>query len=151
SAAEDLDVAMCVHNVADGSTARDNTGVDRSSGFFLRHAAAHPFEAMLAYGALFKSRLFDRHPRLRVGFMEAACGWAPFWLERLDEHTEVVAGQFDPALHRLPSEVFRDQCFVGCEGDERMVPYVQEAIGAESVVWASDFPHFDSEFPLTKR
>jgi predicted TIM-barrel fold metal-dependent hydrolase len=106
---------------------------------------------MLAFGALFKARMFDRHPTLRVGFMEAACGWAPFWLERLDEHTEVVAGQFDPPLERLPSEVFKAQCVVGCEGDEKMVPYVQEEHGLNSVVWASDFPHFDAQLPLVQR
>ena len=151
AAAEELNVAMCVHNVADGDTSTQNTGVDRSPGFFVRHAAAHPFEAMLALGALFKVRMFDRFPKLRVGFMEAACGWAPFWLERLDEHTEVVAGQFDPPLTRLPSEVFREQCIVGCEGDEKLVPYLQDQLGLNSVVWASDFPHFDAEFPLAKR
>jgi predicted TIM-barrel fold metal-dependent hydrolase len=150
SAAEELDVPMCIHNLADG-TGLSNAGVDRSSKFFLRHAAAHPFEAMLAFGAMFKARVFERHPRLRAGYMEAACGWLPFWLERLDEHTEVVAGQFDPPLERLPSEVFREQCVVGCEGDEKMVPYVQEQHGLRSVVWASDFPHFDSEFPLAER
>jgi predicted TIM-barrel fold metal-dependent hydrolase len=150
STAEDLDVAMCVHNVGDGK-AGENAGVERQPGFFLRHAAAHPFEAMLAYGAMFKARVFDRHPNLRVGYMEAACGWLPFWLERLDEHTEVVAGQFDPPLQRLPSEVFREQCVVGCEGDEKMVPYVQREVGLDKVLWASDFPHFDSELPLIKR
>jgi predicted TIM-barrel fold metal-dependent hydrolase len=151
AAAEELNVAMCVHNVADGDSSLQNVGVDRSPGFFVRHAAAHPFEAMLALAALFKVRMFDRFPKLRVGFMEAACGWAPFWLERLDEHTEVVAGQFDPPLTRLPSDVFREQCVVGCEGDEKPVPYVQQELGLHSVLWASDFPHFDSEFPLTKR
>jgi predicted TIM-barrel fold metal-dependent hydrolase len=150
STAEDLDVAMCIHNVGDGK-AGENAGVDRQPGFFLRHAAAHPFEAMLAFASMFKANVFERHPRLRAGYMEAACGWLPFWLERLDEHTEVVAGQFDPPLSRLPSEVFAEQCVVGCEGDEKMVPYVQTEIGLDKVLWASDFPHFDSELPLIKR
>ncbi len=30
-----------------------------------------------------------------------------------------------------------------------MVPYVQERFGDESVIWASDFPHFDTEAPFT--
>lgn len=145
STAEDLDVPICIHS---GTTAVEPTaGIDRASTFLLAHALAHPFEGMLAFGSLFQGRVFDRHPRLRVGFMEANAGWAPFWLDRLDEHCEVMGWMFDPPIERRASEVFRDQCVIGCESEEIMVPYVQERLGTDKVLWASDFPHFDCELP----
>src|SRR5690606_28618157 len=80
SAAEDLDVPICIHS---GTTGREPTaGMDRASSFLLAHAIAHSFEGMLAFGSMFQGRVFDRHPRLRVGFMESNSGWAPFWLDR---------------------------------------------------------------------
>jgi predicted TIM-barrel fold metal-dependent hydrolase len=133
STAVELGVPLCFHNAAD-QLSTTNAGANRAKSFFLRHAAGHSMEAMLAFGSLFQSRVFDRYRELRIGFMEAGCGWAPFWLERLDEHTDVIAGLFDPPLTRLPSEVFREQCIVGCEGDERMVPYVQAEFGLDAVI-----------------
>jgi hypothetical protein len=28
-----------------------------------------------------------------------------------------------------------------------MIPYVQQRLGEEAVMWASDFPHFDCQLP----
>jgi uncharacterized protein len=51
------------------------------------------------------------------------------------------------APKRAPSEIFREQCVIGCENDEPMLPYVQQRFGDDRVLWASDFPHFDAEVP----
>jgi predicted TIM-barrel fold metal-dependent hydrolase len=48
---------------------------------------------------------------------------------------------------RKPSEIFREQCVIGCENEEPMLPYVQQRFGEDRVLWASDFPHFDAELP----
>jgi predicted TIM-barrel fold metal-dependent hydrolase len=145
STAVELDVPICIHGSAniDAPTA----GASRFRSFMLVHAVAHPFEQMLAFGSLLEGRVFERHPRLRVGFMESNAGWAPFWLDRLDEHYEQLAWTFDPPLTTRPSDIFRAQCIVGCETEEPMIPYVQQRLGEESVMWASDFPHFDCELP----
>jgi len=145
STAEDLDVPICIHS---GTTGREPTaGMDRAKTFLLAHAIAHPFEGMLAFGSMFQGRVFDRHPKLRVGYMESGCGWAPFWLDRLDEHCEIMGWMFDPPIRRKPSDIFRQQCVVGCESEEPMVSYVQHRLGNDRVLWASDFPHFDCEMP----
>ena len=114
--------------------------------FVTEHAMVHPFEMMAAFASLYQGGVFDGHPRLRVGFMEAACGWVPFWLERLHEHWEKFG--WLNGLKSDPQAIFRERCIVGCEGDESMVPYVQDRFGLQSVIWASDFPHHDSEPPF---
>ncbi len=143
--AQELEVPICCHNLMD--FCRDQLGQSRMRNFVTEHSAVHPFEMMAAFASLYQGGAFDRFPGLRVGFMEAACGWVPFWLERLHEHWEKFG--WLAGLARDPREIFRERCAVGCEGDEEMVPYVQERFGLGSVIWASDFPHFDTEPPFT--
>ncbi|MGE0384500.1 MAG: amidohydrolase family protein [Gammaproteobacteria bacterium] len=145
-AAVELDVPITVHN--NTTPLARWAGQDRASSFLLAHSVAHPFEAMLAFGALLQGRVFERFPTLRIGFMESGCGWAPFWMERLHEHAEMMGWMFDPPLGVDPSEVFRERCVVGTESEEREVRHVQEMFGEETVLWASDFPHFDTESPF---
>src|SRR5262249_52877567 len=38
-------------------------------------------------------------------------------------------------------------CFVSIEGDEKALPPLVDLIGADVLIWASDFPHFDGHFP----
>jgi uncharacterized protein len=146
--AVELDVPICVHSAA--RTDLDQLGSRRASTYLLRHAAVHTLESMIGFGNMFEGQVFDRFPTLRAGFMESSCGWAPFWVERLEEHAELFEWMFEPPLRRMPSQVFAEQCIVGCEGEESMVPYVQQRLGLRSVIWASDFPHFDVEPPYAE-
>lgn len=121
-------------------------GAERFDRYCLVHLHAHPMEQMTAAASLILGGVLERHPRLRVGFMEAGCGWVPYWLERMDEHAEHY--RFDvPYLKERPSDYFRRQCFVSFELEERAVPYVAETVGRETLVFASDFPHHDCVFP----
>ncbi len=144
--AVELDVPICVHT---GLRSDLEQLASSRGGFIARHAAVHPMEGMSAFALLYEGGVFERFPMLRFGFMESTCGWAVFWTERLHEHWEQVGWQLDPPITRSPEEVFREQCIVGCEGEEHMVPYVQGYFGEDKVVWASDFPHFDTEPPFT--
>jgi predicted TIM-barrel fold metal-dependent hydrolase len=143
--AQDLDVPICFHNALNVDVPQ--AGLDRVRCFPIGHAVVHPFEQMLAFASLLQSGVFERFPRLRFGFMESSSGWAPFWIDRLEEHWERFAWMVEPRPRRLPAEIFRSQCAVGCETDEPMIPYVQERLGEEQVVWASDYPHFDAHVP----
>ena len=60
--------------------------------------------------SLLEGGVLERHPRLRVGFLEAGCGWVPYWLWRLDERWEHVAHEVaehrdDAAVGLLPAPV----------------------------------------------
>jgi len=143
--AQDLDVPLCFHNAL--NTDVPQAGLDRARSFVLGHAIVHPFEQMLAFASLLEAGVFDRFPRLRVGFMESNCGWLPFWLDRLDEHFERLGWMLAQPPQRKPSEIFHQQCVIGCENEEPMLPYVQQRFGEDKVLWASDFPHFDAEVP----
>lgn len=121
-------------------------GAERFNRYCFFHLHAHPMEQMTAAASLILGGVLERHPCLRVGFMEAGCGWVPYWLERMDEHAENY--RFEVAyLKERPSTYFRRQCFVSFELEERAIPYVAETVGANTLVFASDFPHHDCFYP----
>jgi uncharacterized protein len=142
--AEQLNIPALVH-VSTGIRL-PTAGAERFNRYSLFHLHAHPMEQMTAAASLILGGVLERHPRLRVGFMEAGCGWVPYWLERMDEHAETYRFEV-PYLKERPSTYFRRQCFVSFELEERGIPYVAHTVGAQTLVFASDFPHHDCIYP----
>ena len=114
---------------------------------FFVHMVCHPFEQMAASLDLICGGVLERHPGLRVAFLESGLGWLEYWLHRMDEHFEVMGAEV-PWLSRRPSELFREQCFISIEADEaHCLPKIQ-ALGLEKCVfWGADYPHFDCTYP----
>lgn len=53
-----------------------------------------------------------------------------------------------PILTKKPSEVFRESSIlVSLEADEPLLAETIDSVGAEHLVFASDIPHWDGEFP----
>ncbi|HEX3333864.1 MAG TPA: amidohydrolase family protein [Acidimicrobiales bacterium] len=143
-AAEELDVPIGIH---EGSSVIVPTlGADRPFNPLILHAVSHSFEHMLACAQLIAFGVLERHPALRLVFLESSGGWAPFWLERLDQQAESFGG-FCPDLLRRPSEYFARQCAISFEVEERTLPALAPFVGPERIVWGSDYPHHDATFP----
>jgi predicted TIM-barrel fold metal-dependent hydrolase len=117
-------------------------GADRFDGFAARHALSHPMEQMAAMASLVLDGALERHELLRVAFLESGCGWLPYWLNRLDEHREWMQPGRPPA-----TELFCRQCVISTEADDGCVAATIDLVGADHVLWASDFPHPDARFP----
>ena len=109
------------------------------------HAAHFVVEQQLALTTFVAYGILERHPRLRVAFLETGAVWAMAYVHRLDEHLEAFG--FDRGgLTMKPSEYFRRQCFVSVEGVEPGLD-TMVALYPESIVFASDYPHADGTFP----
>jgi hypothetical protein len=55
-------------------------------------------------------------------------------------------------IERSPSETFAEgRCVVSCEPEEKSLAWVTESLGADKIVYASDYPHWDCEFPNSVR
>jgi hypothetical protein len=54
-----------------------------------------------------------------------------------------------PDLKLLPSEYFRRQCWISFDPDESMLGFTARSplVGADRIIWASDYPHPDAKFP----
>jgi predicted TIM-barrel fold metal-dependent hydrolase len=121
-------------------------GSERSENFMFRHMMSHPFEHMLAMLQLIGAGVLDRHPTLRVTFVEAGCGWLPYWLERFEHHMREWSDVTIP-LPLSPTEYFRRQCFVSADPEEHAsVAAVVSSLGADNICWSTDYPHPDHEW-----
>jgi len=122
-------------------------GADRFPGFALRHLCSHPMEQMAAAASLILDGALERHPTLRVAFLESGTAWLPFWLARLDQHRSWLRDGECRDLSLAPSEYVARQCVISSDPEDRLVGTTVAQLGADRVVWASDFPHPDAEFP----
>jgi predicted TIM-barrel fold metal-dependent hydrolase len=89
----------------------------------------------------------ERHPGLRVAFLESGTGWLPYWLARLDGHAEWMHDTETAGLSLTPSEYFARQCTISTDPDDPLAAWTVSQVGADHVVWASDFPHPDAMYP----
>lgn len=141
AACEDLDIAVGIH---EGShSLLPTTGADRFDTRFALHACSHPMEHMMALLALIEGGVLERHPKLRVAFLESGCGWLPYWLWRLDEEYKNVYWEMKDRVRLLPSEYFRRQCFIEIEPSEPYLVQIIDYIGSDNLIFGTDYPHID--------
>jgi predicted TIM-barrel fold metal-dependent hydrolase len=145
SALEEMDVALGFHEGI--GSILPQVGDRFGDNAFLRHVACHSMEMMLAVMSMCGGGVLERHPKLRVAFLEANCGWAPWIMERMDDHYEIQFGVTPEELPEEPSEYFKRQCVVSAESDERFVKQVIDYMGDDNIVYSTDWPHPDSKYP----
>lgn len=140
--AVELNVAIGIHSGAESG--QPTLAMDRFEGNrrAVRHCVAHTLEMMTAAASMIMCGPCDRFPQLRVGFLESGGGWMAGWLDRMDRHFDDV-GMNDTGLSTRPREIFRRQCFVSFEPVEKSLPLLADYIGADNILWATDYPHFD--------
>ena len=85
--------------------------------------------------------MFSRFPKMRVLIAEFGTVWLPYLLRKLD-HGHMLGRQpkWGEKLSERPSELFRQRCVVA-PFPEESVRRPMEAVGAECLVFGSDFPH----------
>jgi len=128
-------------------------GMDTIGVYYPVHALGHPFGIMAQAAGMLSYGVFDRFPKLRVGFLEGGATWVPFFMDRLDRsyphHLQVdVDGEFLPSSKPdvTASEYFRrhvkaGRIFVGFDCDDRGLGFAVKEAGNEPFLFATDFPH----------
>ena len=145
---EQLGIAIGIH---EGTHSRLRTiGAQRFNTRFALHACAHPMEQMMALLALIEGGVLERHPNLKVAFLESGCSWLPYWLWRLDEEYENLYWEVKDNIKIKPSEYFRRQCFISIEPSEPLLAQVIEFIGTDNLIFGSDYPHMDHNPKIIK-
>src|SRR4029450_4269863 len=99
--------------------------------------------------------VFDRLPELRIFFAETRLGWVPFWMEEADywyerhrHWAERLLG-FQP-LKQRPSEYVRRHVSFSVQHVERVAIELRHHLGVEHVMFATDFPHIECDWPNTR-
>jgi predicted TIM-barrel fold metal-dependent hydrolase len=102
-------------------------------------------------GTLILGGVFERHPKLKVVCVEADAGWVPHYMYRMDHAFKrhrnwLRAGQ---ELSKLPSEYFAENIYVTFQ-DDWVAFKTANLMNWRRLMWANDFPHSDSTWPLSQ-
>jgi predicted TIM-barrel fold metal-dependent hydrolase len=133
----DMANACRLLGLADGVT-------DVMAGLALQQGLTNAFDVQMAVGLFVLGGICERHPELRVAFLEGTGGWIVPMLERFDHQFKIFGS---PDQRSLPSELFARQCVISFDPDEVTLAFTAEHLGADKVLWASDYPHPDAKIP----
>jgi predicted TIM-barrel fold metal-dependent hydrolase len=113
----------------------------------LWHTFNQPLAIQFVTVSLCGGGVLERFPDMRVALLEGNCSWAPWLLTRLDEHFEWTGWYEGTDLTMKPSEYFRRQCFLGVEVEEVTAAAYLDWFGDDNLVFSTDYPHGDSQYP----
>jgi predicted TIM-barrel fold metal-dependent hydrolase len=92
------------------------------------------------------SGVLERHPGLKLVFVEAGAGWYAYCCERMDEAFEEHEQWVKPKLAAPPSHYATTQCWVTL-GADRAPLLTRDVTGIGPLLWASDYPHPEGTYP----
>lgn len=141
---EEADRPFALHPGLNGVVPCDELRHRFDDDYGAMHAVHFPMEQIMGLTDMIVFGILDRHPRLRVAFLETGATWALAQLHRLDEHLELFG--FPDKPKEKPSDQFRRQGYVSVEEVEPGLAATLERY-PENVMFASDYPHGDGVFP----
>ena len=143
--AEKLDCMVGVHATVRGPHYFAGDMFDQ---FIEVHTLSHSFAQMLQACSMMFRGVFDRFPKLRVAFMEAGCSWAPYWFGRMNEEWEKRGEVEAPMCRKRPTAYLNEgRIYFHAEDYEPMIGATAEILTHKVIYYASDYPHWDTEFP----
>ncbi|MDF7775614.1 amidohydrolase family protein [Sphingomonas sp. AOB5] len=152
---ENLGVPFGLHVWGANATLADDTGRrywKQPSGFGIGSIFSGILQGMSSVPELIYSGVLERHPGLRVLTMETGNTWLIYLLDRMDEkwekYEQEIGETYGVKLSMPPSEYFKRQCYVTCEGEEKGLNYLLDMGLADNLTFSTDYPHHDSPWPL---
>lgn len=135
--AQKLNVPLTVH----GAVSR-GLGFDFLQTMSMIHTLEHPIAQMIQLTSIVLDGVFDRFPKLRMGFLEAGAGWIPYMMDRMDEKFHIDRKRKHFPLSKQPSEYFRSgHIYVTCETEEKILDVAVREMGEDFIMYPTDFPH----------
>ncbi|MBW8784704.1 MAG: amidohydrolase [Novosphingobium sp.] len=96
------------------------------------------------FGQLVFGGVFDRHPNLQVVFAEGGIAWVPPALQDAEAQYDIHQEVLDPIEHR-PSHYWHTHCSATFQNDRLGLSQI-DLIGADRMMWASDYPHSEGSY-----
>lgn len=101
------------------------------------------------------SGVLERHPALKLVFTEQGAAWviaAVRGMDFLADNPMINSGDVAGKLRLKPSEYYQRQCWIGATNTQAFPTEVdqRDAIGVDKMMWGSDYPHIESNWPHTR-
>jgi predicted TIM-barrel fold metal-dependent hydrolase len=142
---EEANVPLSVHFGSGGVP--QGTAPD---GDMLITIALFGLNSMMATVDLLFSPVFYKFPGLKFALSEGGIGWIPYLLERVDYSWERHRYWCDVNSEMRPSELFRGHIY-GCFISDEAGIEARHRIGVDNILFESDYPHSDSNWPHTRK
>lgn len=141
-----LDLPFVIHTGSEG-----DTSVGQAS-YYIEHRQGRALAMQAHLASMVFEGLFERYPTLRVACVEAGYTWLPTFLWRMDADWKAL-GRETPWVKRAPSEYILEHCRFTSQPMEspepvrRLLTVFEWAKAEQTLMFASDYPHFDFDSP----
>ena len=112
--------------------------------------ALYGLNSMMAAVDLMMSPVFYKFPNIKFALSEGGIGWMPYILERTDYSWGRHKYWCNVNTEQLPSELFRKHIY-GCFVADRSGIEQRHRIGVDNILFESDYPHSDCNWPHTRK
>jgi predicted TIM-barrel fold metal-dependent hydrolase len=144
--AADLDMPVSIHLLLAAQQAKLPAS---SKGSVAIGASSLMFTMPILVELIFQG-VFDRFPKLRVGFIEVGTGWIPHFLEMVDDRYWRNRHWTNTKVKKVPSQYFKDHCLATFITDMNGIS-VRHQIGVHNMSWSTDFPHHGNDWPYSRK
>ena len=93
--------------------------------------------------------VLDRNPDLQIVFAEGGIGWVLPWLQDAEAMFDAYAEIIERPLYR-PGHYWRRNCSATFQVDALGLDHL-DVLGADRVMWASDYPHTEGTFGFSAK
>lgn len=119
--------------------------------FVSAHVNAHLWSQAMTLTSLIVHGAPVKYPDMNFVFLEAGIGWVPYMMFRLNKECAMRRSEV-PLLEKRPEEYIRESMYFASQplGEPMESEHMQmllDIVGIESLVFASDYPHWDFDHP----
>lgn len=119
--------------------------------FITAHVNAHLWSQAMTLTSLIVHGVPEKFPELDFVFLEAGIGWVPYLMFRLNKECAMRRSEV-PLLEKRPESYVREQMYFASQplGEPLESEHMQsllDIVGVESLLFASDYPHWDFDHP----
>lgn len=145
--ATDLDLPICFHIL----TSRAGSIHAKPRGHSINNFLGIIRAIQDIVGLMTLGGVFERHPKLKLVVAESDAGWLPHYMYRMDHAARMnYVDGIVPGLTKMPSEYIRSNVWATFQ-DDVTAYHTGEFVDHRHLLWASDFPHTDSTWPLSRQ
>jgi predicted TIM-barrel fold metal-dependent hydrolase len=147
AAAQELNLPLSLHFGSGGAPVVSPEGMSTNFTVAITLFALNSQSAMTE---LLLSPVFHNFPDVKMALSEGGIGWMPYILERLDYVWTRHRWYNDVNREIKPSEIFKDHLY-GCYISDDAGIFSRHRIGVDNIMFESDYPHSDSQWPHTRK
>jgi len=153
-AAEDNGLPVLYHSASTGDLISTFGPLFQATNRLIEvHTVLHPAEHMVNLASILTNGVPELFPDIDFVFQEGGIGWLPYFMRRYED--EYLRSPEEAAiLEKPPSEYIEDQVYIGSQpvegiGDPQYLSSMIDLLGAQNLMFATDFPHYDFDTPDT--